>query len=150
MFEIEFFRENMEQMMDMSVLGPFPCALFYLFGLPAMEMSMLFQNTLYMRDVGYSLVASFLEERFNPFLVTTDYLLLLLAQYFLLAGRFRPAFGMIAFANLQIALRLDFLYSLKDEGHEDGGRAFRTVNGLLNILFLIPLAAYLLKAIGAA
>ena len=149
MFEIDYYRENMAQMMDMSILGPLPCTLFYLFGLPAVEMSMLFQNTLYMKDVGYSLVASFLEERFNPFLVTTDYLMLLLAQYFLLAGRFWPTFGLIAFANLQISLRQGILYSI-EEGHEEGGSAFRTINGLLNILFLIPLTAYLLKAIGVA
>ena len=150
MLDIGDYRENVALMLDISILGPLPCTLFFLFAMPAAEMSMLFQNTLYMKDVGYSFVASFLRERFSPFLVTTDHLPLLLAQYFLLAGRFRPAFGLIAFANLQISLRQSILHSLETEGNEKDGSAVRAVNGLLNLLFLLPLTAFLLKALGVA
>ena len=44
-------------------------------------------------------MASFLRERFSPFLVTTDHLPLLLAQYSP-GGTLPAAFGLIAFANL--------------------------------------------------
>ena len=110
---------------------------------PAAEMSQLFRNTLYMREVAHSLSASLLEERFSPFLVATDHLPLLFAQYCLVAGRFSTAFWLVAFANLQTVLRETLLAGIE---HDEAARA---INGLLNMLFLIPLAAILLKAFGA-
>ena len=53
MLDIGDYRENVALMLDISILGPLPCTLFFLFAMPAAEMSMLFQNTLYMKDVGY-------------------------------------------------------------------------------------------------
>lgn len=137
------YRQNMFLLLEMSVLGPLPCHLIYLFAVPAAEMSLLFRNTLYMREVAHSLTASLLEERFSPFLVATDHLPLLLAQYCLVAGRFSTAFWLVAFANLQTVLRETLLTGIE---HDE---AVRAINGLLNMLFLIPLAAILLKTFGA-
>ena len=141
------YRQNMFLLLEMSVLGPLPCHLSYLFAMPAAEMSQLFRNTLYMREVAHSLTASLLEERFSPFLVATDHLPLLFAQYCLVAGRFSTAFWLVAFANLQTVLRETLLGRI--ERFEEHDEAARAINGLLNMLFLIPLAAILLRAFGA-